>query len=209
MDIREILKNRREILDRKRTENRILEEQISEKQTTLKTLSEQLGIGQEALLFLEEIANSRRNTVKEKLEKIVTEAVHLIYGDTYSVDFEYSTKNNRSCLEIKLVKQTPKGDVRRDMDGFGGGVSDTISVPLRLMILLASKQTDKVCVLDEPYKHIDTERIDLVAQFIREVCLRLGVQVIMLSHHETMQDYAETMYSIKDVGGKSSVIKVK
>jgi Fe-S cluster assembly ATPase SufC len=162
-------------------------------------------LGQEALAFCEELANSRRGAMKGKIETVITEAVRLLYGDSYKVELAYTVKNNRSCLEIEMVRDTPAGEVRRDMGGFGGGVADTISVPMRLMVLMGSKQTDKVCVLDECWKHIDTERVELVGKFLRLLAERLGMQIILCSHHEKIQEFADRTYEVSENNGVSKV----
>ena len=208
MNIESELKSRQDALQQKIAENVVIKKHIAENEYGLFELSNALKIGREALTFLENIANFNRDSSKNKLENIITEAVKIIYGEEYSVSFAYSVKNNRSCLEIFLLKTTKDGDVKRNMDGFGGGMSDTISVPLRLMILLSSTE-NRVCILDEPYKHVDLERIELVAKFIREISDKLNLQIIMFSHHEIMQDYANTVYAIDNIDGKSVVKKIK
>ena len=89
------------------------------------------------------------------------------------------------------------------MSGFGGGVSDCISVPLRLLVLLGSKQTGRICILDECYKHVDPERIELVSKFIQQISKKLGIQIILCSHHDVMRDGADVVYEIIDNNGES------
>ena len=114
-------------------------------------------------------------------------------------------KHNRSFMEIELVRETTRGEVRRDMDGFGGGVSDVISVPLRLMVIAGSKQSDKVCVLDECYRHVDPERVTLVAEFLDVLSKELGFQIILCSHHEQMREMADRTYFVSESDGVSAV----
>jgi DNA repair exonuclease SbcCD ATPase subunit len=208
MTIFDVLKQRKDVVVRKRTENDILAKQMQDNEKQMNANLHSLTIGQEALQFLEDVAQSRRNTMKSKIEGIISDALRVIYGPDYRIELVYSTKNNRSSLEIELVKKTPKGEVRRTMEGFGGGVSDSISVPLRLLILLGSRQTDKVCVLDESYKHVDPERIELVAKFIKEISHKLNMQIVLLSHHEAMQETADVIFQIQDVGGKATLKKM-
>ena len=204
--VRQVLEERKAALQRKQAENDMLNRRIAETEDLIVKKVEELQVGQEALGFLEDLANSRRGHMKGKIEAVITEAVHLIYGQEYRVELAYSVKNNRSCLEIELVRDVPDGEVRRDMDGFGGGMADTISVPLRLMVLIGSKQTDKVCVLDECWKHIDTARVELVGKFLRLQADRLGMQMLFCSHHDIMTDFADKTYKVDiDAAGKSSV----
>jgi Fe-S cluster assembly ATPase SufC len=157
------------------------------------------------MAFLEELANSRRGVMKGRIEKVITEALHLIYDSTYRTELSYSVKNNRSNLIIEMVRETPAGDVRRQMGGFGGGVADTMSVPMRLMVLMGANQTDKVCVLDECWKHMDVERIPLIGNFIRLLTDRLGIQVVFCTHHHPLRAYADKTYEISEEDGVSAV----
>jgi DNA repair exonuclease SbcCD ATPase subunit len=95
--------------------------------------------------------------------------------------------------------------VRREIGGFGGGVADSISVPLRLMVLLGSKQVARICVLDECYKHMDVERIELVAEFLKTLTDKLGMQVIICTHHAVIRDRADKTYLVSESNGKSTV----
>ena len=204
--VRQVLEDRKKELARKQAENDLLNRQMSEMEKKILGLVNDLEVGQEALSFLTELANTRRGTMKGKIETVVTEALRLIYGDTYRVELTYGMKNNRSSLEIEMVRETPAGEVRRDMGGFGGGVADTISVPLRLMVLVGSKQTEKVCILDECWKHIDVGRIDLVGQFLRTLAEKLGMQVIFCTHHQALRDYADKVYDVSEKEAVSEVV---
>jgi DNA repair exonuclease SbcCD ATPase subunit len=201
----QILDSRKKELATKQAENDLLKRQVEAMGKKILELVDSLKLGQEGLAFCEDLANSRRGAMKGKIEAVITEAVRLIYGDTYRVELSYSVKNNRSCLEIEMVRNTPAGEVRRDMGGFGGGMADTISVPLRLMVLMGSKQTDKVCILDECWKHMDLERVEMVGKFLRLLSDRLGMQIIVCSHHEKIRDFADRTYEVAEENGTSKV----
>jgi hypothetical protein len=198
-------KRRTKELERQKAENALLSRQAAEAEKGMEEAAGKLSVGQDALLFLEKVANSRRGAMRSRIEDVVTEALRLLYGPDYSVELTYSMKNNRSCLDIELVRAAKVGEVRRGMGGFGVGVADTISVPLRLMVLIGSKQTDRVCLLDECWKHVDPERVELVGQFIRVLSGQLGIQIILCSHHEALRDKADKTYLVSEDGGRSDV----
>jgi len=205
---RDILNERKAELTKKRSENDLLHRQIADMEKQIMASIEALEVGKEALGFLEELANSRRGHMKGKIEGVITEAVQLIYGPEYRVELSYAVKNNRSHLEIEMVRDIKAGEVRRDMGGFGGGMADTISVPLRLMVLMGSKQTDRVCILDECWKHIDTARVELVGKFLRVLTDKLGIQILFCSHHDIMTDFADQTYRV-ELDGVDAVSKVE
>ena len=156
--------------------------------------------------FLIELADTRRGSMKGQIESVVTEALRIIYGPSYGVRLTYDVKNNRSHLEIEMTRNIKQGEVVRNMDGFGGGVADTISVPLRLMVLVGSKKTDKVCILDECWKHIDLGRIELVGKFLRSLSEQLGMQVLFTTHHLLLKQFADRVYNVSENDGTSKVM---
>lgn len=205
MTAQQIFEDRTRALERKRNENDLLMRQIEECEKHILEMVEGLQLTKDALTFLTDLANGRRGTMKGKIESVVTEALRLIYGQSYKVELTYTVKNNRSNLEIEMVRDTSKGEVRRDMNGFGGGVADTISVPLRLMVLVGSKKTDKVCILDECWKHIDDSRIELVGKFLRALAEQLKMQIFFATHLLPLQQVADRVYQVSEKDGKSEV----
>lgn len=205
MTAQQVLDQRKKELQRKQSENDLLNRQISAFEKRILGTVDSLETAKEALGFLQDLANGRRGAMKSKIESVVTEALRLIYGNSYRVELSYGVKANRSSLEIEMVRDTANGEVRRDMGGFGGGVADTISVPLRLMVLVGSRKTDKVCVLDECWKHIDGRRIEFVGQFLRALSEQLGMQILFCTHHIPLQAYADRVYQLSEADGKSSV----
>lgn len=205
MTAQQTLETRKVELSRKRAENDLLNRQITSSEKRIMELVSSLDVSKEALAFLTDLADGRRGAMKGKIESVVTEALRMIYGNSYRVELNYAFKNNRSSLEIEMVRETHIGDVRRDMSGFGGGVADTISVPLRLMVLCGSKQTDKVVILDECWKHIDPGRIELVGKFLRALSEQLGLQVLFATHHLPLQQFADRVYNTSEKDGTSNV----
>lgn len=205
MSIKDRIEDRRKGVETRKAENGLLKRQIADAEKKIEELVKDMDVSSEALSFLEQLASGRRGVMKEKIEKVVTDALQLIYGKSYAVELTYSMKNNRSWLDIEMKRDTAAGEVKRNMGGFGGGVSDTISVPLRLMVLLGSGGTDKVCVLDECWKHMDNERIELVGKFLRVMADRLGMQVMLSSHHDAVKTFADKTYEISEDSGLSKV----
>ncbi len=203
MSVLIVLENRKKELARRQSENGLLKKTIVSNDVKIHEYLDKVRICREALSFLQDVADTRRNSLKTKIESVLSEALRVIYGLNYRVQLVYSVKNNRSNMEIEVVKNTPAGEVPRTMDGFGGGVSDSIAVPLRLLVMLGSRQTDKVAILDEAYKHVDPDRIETVANFIKDISNKLGVQIILLSHHDIMQNVADKVFQISDNNGKS------
>jgi len=206
-EINDIIKIRKEKLHIMEIENDSIDRQINSENNKIFSTSSFLKISQESLQFVENIANSRRTLIKDQIESILSEAVSIIYGPSYSVALNYDVKNNRSSVVIELLQKTKLGEIRREMDGFGGGVSDVISVPLRLMVLLSAKMNSPICILDECYKHMDLEKIDAVGEFLKDLTEKLGIQLIFCSHHESMKDVANSVWIVSKNNTDHAVVK--
>ena len=181
-----IMRNEREKLLKK------LESLEKERDATIENIDTRV----EAINFIEGVASQERIAVKERVEKLITECLHEVYDDSYSVEFDYGVKGNKTSVEISMVRKCADGMVvKRQIDGFGGGVADTIALPLKLIVLM-NDDYDKVLVTDEPGKHLDTSRVAKFAKFFHTVSHQLGVQVIMSSHWEVMKDASDTVHRV-------------
>ena len=164
----------------------------------------------EAINFIEGVASQERIAVKEKVEKLITDCLHEVYDDSYSVEFDYGVKGNKTSVEISMVRRCADGMVvKRQIDGFGGGVADTIALPLKLIVLLNDGECDKVLVTDEPGKHLDTTRVAKFAKFVQTISHKLGVQIIMSSHWDVMAKYSDAVYKIELEDSVSRASRVK
>lgn len=147
--------------------------------------------------FIEKVASSKRQIVKDKVEQLITSCLHEVYDDSYSVEFDYGMKNSKTSVDIYIVRKCDDGMiVKRTIDGIGGGVADTVSLPLKLIVLMNDNDCDKVLFVDEPGKHLDTTRVQNFAKFLKIISDKLGVQIIMSSHHECMNDYADNIHKV-------------
>ena len=202
MQAQTIYAQRMQELTRKKNENDLLRRQAEKLEGEILEVAKEMEIASDGLTFLEKLANSRRGKIKGRVESILTQAAQLVYGDKRRIELSYDVKNNRSHLAIEVVKEIKDGEIRRVLDGSGSGLglSDTISVPLRLLVLLGSKASDRVCILDECYKHMSLERVPLVTEFLKSLGEQLGMQIILVSHHEAVHETVERAYKVENNG---------
>lgn len=178
-----------------KSNNQNLQKKIDQLQRQNDVLKNNLYLGTQAVNFIQKCANHERSLVKDKVQAVISDALKEIYGNQYSINFDYSMKRNKTAVDIYLTKHTKIGDVVRKQDGFGGGVSDVISLPLKLLVLMALKDNSKILIADQPGKHMD-QRIDRFGYFLKAVSQKLGIQLIILTHHASLAQFADSVYEI-------------
>jgi len=207
MEIENKIEERQSNLDLLSAENRVLKKEICRYDNKLSVEQNKLEITTKALEFVESVANARRGSMKDKIESVLSEALCMIYGSNYQVEMIYEFRHNRTALDIEYIKETPDGDVRRALDGSGHGlgISDVVSVPIRMLVLMGSDNIDKVCFLDEPYHFISDDKIPLVGEFLRTLCDKLQMQVVMSTHHRELMNYADKNYFISNTNNVATL----
>ena len=195
------------LISKKREENlKKLDELQKEKEKLIEDISTRV----EAIDYIERVANEERLDVKEKVETLITSCLQEVFDDSYSIEFDYGVKGSRTSVDIYLKRKCKDGlVVKRKIDGFGGGVADTISLPLKLIVLMNDKDYTKILFADEPGKHLDIEKVPKLGRFLKNISDKLGIQIIMSSHHDGMDDFADSVNYIKLIGSQSYVYKIK
>ena len=169
-----------------------------------------MNICAKAIDFVEQVSTEERKGIKQQVEELITSCLHDVFDDSYSVEFDYGVKRSKTSVEVYCTIQCEDGlKVKRQIDGIGGGVADAISLPLKLMVLLNEHKLDRILIVDEPGKHLSVNHVPKFARFLQNVSHKLGVQIIMSSHHVNMDKYADSVNEIHLEGSKSIIERVK
>ena len=173
-------------------------------------LIHELEICSKAIEFIEKVSTEERRVVKKKVEDLITSCLHEVFDETYSVEFEYGMKRSKTSVEVHSIRKCEDGVVvKRQIDGIGGGVADAISLPLKLIVLLNDGDLDRIFVIDEPGKHLSVNHVPKFANFLSTISKKLGIQIIMSSHHTCMDKFADSINEVYLEGSKSQIVRVK
>lgn len=132
--------------------------------------------------------------IKSVVEKLVTEAFEVIFGDNYRFELDMSIVRNQSEVSMYVIQDGKRRSMR---DAQGGGVADLISFVLRIVMWsLQTPRTANVIVLDEPGKFISKDLQRAFGEIITELSKMLGLQFIIVSHEEELIKTADITYSV-------------
>ena len=133
------------------------------------------------------------------IESLQTEGVRAVFNDqdlTVRADVEVS----RGKVNVSLIttQRQDNGDVIEgsSLDGFGGAVSTVQSILLRLAIIFR-RGLRPVLFLDETLPAFDERYVHNMAAFLKTLCKRMGVDILLVTHNPTLVDAGDRAYRIK------------
>lgn len=184
-----------------------LTKNLNSKKKELLDLDSRIVAIEKAQILLQTVAQETQQTFKVHLEDIVQTALDTCFPGEYTFVVEFLLKRGSTVCDIFL--QDANGFRTNPLGGSGGGVVDIISLSLRLAIWTLTKP-DNVLVLDEPFKWLSAGLRPLAGEFISTLSSKLGMQIIMVTHDESMIDIADKIFRVrKNRKGRSKIRIVK
>ncbi len=147
-----------------------------------------------ALFCVRSLREAATERVQQRLTDLTTEALRVVFDDP-SVALTVKTLERRGVIEADLV--LTHGDLSVDpLEGSGGGVVAVVSAVLRLVMLAMMRRRGiaQLLVLDEPFAALSQGFRAGMAEALEEVAASLGVQVLVVSHHD--EDVRGTVYRV-------------
>jgi ABC-type branched-subunit amino acid transport system ATPase component len=163
--------------------------------------------------MLTRIGEESQQVAQRQVEELVTRGLQTIFGAEYSFRLVQSVKGNQAQVDFMLVSdyggtvgdsygpfETPVMGAR------GGGMADAVGFMLRLVVLLLTPSLRRILALDEPFAHVSAEYEPRLAEFLREVCDKADVQIVLVTHSDAFSDLADTRYRFQlDATGMTEV----
>ena len=201
----------------------LLISQRREKEEELAAARQDIELWRDVQILLSKASEFARQQLKTRIEQTVTAALAAIFNDsTMKFEIEMSTIGGKPAADWRVVScykipaKAGKDDIKLSAytvtaspeDAKGGGVTDVVSLALRLALLELSRPRPEGPVLfDEPGKMISKEYLPNVAEFLKSYAAKTGRQILMVTHHEALADVADKGFNVSQVNGVSEVVQ--
>ena len=176
---------------------------VNEKQN----YEEELDILEKARLLLAESSRYAKEEVKAQIEVLITSGLQYVFEK--DIRFEIQLTDTKNRTEARFYNVTPKdGKDRytRPEAARGGGILDVNSLILRVAMLQAvSPMIDGPLVLDEPVKMVSARFVEKVGEFLKQLNVTFGRQIIMATHDTYLSEIADKKFSVSQTDGVSNV----
>jgi len=131
---------------------------------------------------LEELSQALFGELLSEIEGTLSEAIRMILGQERTVRAVRNSHNGRLHVHFEIEQD---GEVEDVLTGQGGSVCNILSVGLRLVAMaqLDPAHHRPFLVLDEQDCWLRPELVSKLTAVIKAVSKRLGLQVLVISHH--------------------------
>jgi len=160
---------------------------------------------EQAQAFLQKVAQDTQSQLKIHVEDIVQLALDAIFPDKYKFEIQFNISHGKTTAELVFISKQ-SGHIVDPMIASGGGVVDVCSFALRLACWTLSRGIDKVIILDEPFRFVSKNLQERAGALLKELSIRLNIQIIMSTHLDALIDCADKTINVKlDKQGVSQI----
>jgi len=178
---------------------------LSEERTLNKKLSQDALDSTLALDILTYVGRQTQDQLTFRIESLVTTALEYVFGARYKFKAEFDIKRNQTECNLWLEEDGSKIDPIKDT---GGTVNDIISAALRISTWsLQTNKSSPMFTMDEPGKFISKNMRGAFSEFLKNLCDKLNIQIIMATHSDEMIESADNIIRIEKNGIYSEVVK--
>jgi DNA repair exonuclease SbcCD ATPase subunit len=188
----------------------LLVQQMSQKDADLQEVVRNISTWEQVQILLSKSSEFAREQLKQKIEETVTAALRSVFEDSgISFHIELSTGANPAASWQVISTYKDFEVAANPEDARGGGVTDVVSLALRLSLLeLARPKHEGPVILDEPGKMISREYLPNVAAFLSKYGEKTGRQIIMVTHHGILADASDVAWFVMQEKGVSKAEQI-
>jgi len=198
------LKPMRSSIDQKMGQRSLLSQQKLKAEESIAFNSSLLEKTLQARAIIQTVAKNTQSQIEYHISGLVTMALASVFPDPY--EFQLKFVERRNSTEADLIFKKNENETDDILNNGGGGVADIASFAFRVA-LWSLKKSRATFILDEPDKFLHSPVYqEKASQMMKELCNKLGVQIIMVSDQNTQQENADKNIRITMCNGISEVV---
>ena len=188
----------------------MLEQQKADTDTALQQARQDVALWRDVQTLFSKVSEFARAQLKARIEETVSAALQAVFErDDMRFEIEIKTSDGQPAASWQVVSMYGDTSVAGDPESSrGGGVSDVVSLALRLALLeLSRPRVEGPVLLDEVGKHISAQYAPNVAQFLKQYAQKTGRQIILVTHVNALAEVADVSYRVSQENGVSEVTR--
>lgn len=159
--------------------------------------------------YLAAFADERQAMVYRQIENTVTEGLRAVFLEDMRLEVSTKMVGSRPEVVFNIVSVNEEEELRTGiMDARGGGVAAIVGFLIQAVLVLLTPNLRPIIFLDESFRNVSEEYQAPLGEFIKELCERTGLQVVLVTHQPTIAEYADSHYGFTQRNGRTRIEKV-
>lgn len=146
----------------------------------------------------------------QAVEELLTEGLQVVFNDQIiKVKSSVDVHRGKVSVDFITVQEQADGTITEGIsrESFGGAVTTVQSVLLRL-IVITKRGLRPVAFLDETLPAFDSVYVYNMGTLLKTLCVRLGIDILLVSHNPAMLESADRAYQVVKTDGKATFKKI-
>ncbi len=179
-----------------KSRHKALEDRVSEHGRELNHWKRRYDGASKAKVIIQRVAQETQKSLEFHLSHLVTTALAAVFPE--QIEFVARIEVRRGQTECDLLFKE-FGQEYHPLEGSGFGPVDVASFALRLTFWSLNRNRPSFA-LDEPFRNVSPDLQHKVSDMLRMVSDKLGVQIIMVSHHDDVNIAADKTFLARKEG---------
>jgi len=195
------------MLERHKGAKAQVERYISETEQALKQTKRNARQHEQAIEIVKEVGLKTQQTLQFHISNTVSMALSSVFDDAYEMVVEFVQRRGKTECDLLFGR----GDNQvNPLSASGGGAVDVASFALRIASWsMQLPRTRNVLLLDEPFKNVSEGLLPKASELLKQVSEQLGLQIIMVTHSDTLIESADNIIQIQYRNRQSKQVKEK
>jgi DNA repair exonuclease SbcCD ATPase subunit len=167
-------------------------------QADIGTLTAEIALYEKVTGVLSSIGEQRQVAAQHTIEGLVSRGLQTVF-EAPELSFHITQSLRGKQVVVDFIVRTTFADGHTvDTDVLaarGGGMAAVVGFLLRLvLLLLAPSRQSSLLILDEPFAHLSREYVPAMASFLRELCDKTSVQIVLVTHQPEFAEVADVRH---------------
>jgi DNA repair exonuclease SbcCD ATPase subunit len=192
-------------LERQKGSKQQIEKSIAENIVILKEAKRSLHRHEEAKEIIRSVGQITQSQISFHISDITSLAMEAVFKEPYQLKIDFVQRRNKTECDLSFEREGVKVD---PLTASGGGAVDVAAFALRIASwTMMNPRSRNTIILDEPFRFLSGDNQERASAMVKEISQKLGIQMIVVTHSETLASYADRTFTVS-IRNKISRIKV-
>jgi DNA repair exonuclease SbcCD ATPase subunit len=190
-------------IERLRGSQSTLQRQKETSRTAIKENSKELRRYEQAREIVREVGLKTQQQLQYHISDITSLALEAVFDNPYELKAEFVQRRNKTECDLYFVRDSMIADPQ---SASGGGAVDVAAFALRVASWsMQNPRLRNTIILDEPMRFLSDDYQEQASKMLKEISDRMGIQFIIITHEQTLSEYADKTFQVKLRKGISKV----